>query len=112
MRGWLGKLIAGRHWPTEVQRAQPPALAPAPWYSAVPEGELRLGELITGLRDYRFRHHVQGEVEVEAIVHSYVLVATPECDLLQSFKDLRGGRSLKGKRCSQAAARSSAFGLT
>lgn len=94
MRGWLAKLIAGPHWPSVGSSTPVPAPTPAPWYSSVSDGELRLGEIITGLVSYRFRAVPDG-VEVEGITHPYVLVATPECDLLQSFKDMRAGRPLK-----------------
>lgn len=95
MRLWLARMLAGDAWPTAVSAGAPTPLAPQPWYPSVSGGELRLGEIITGLKSYRFRGLPDGTVEVEETQHDFVMVGTPECDLLQAHKSLRENRKLK-----------------
>lgn len=101
MRGLLGRLFTRRP-PADPPLPAAPSDFPLPsvparYYPSLLERELWQGEIITGLTSYTYGPGVadQTQVEVSATERPFAITATPDCDLLQSFKDMRAGRPLK-----------------
>jgi len=59
------------------------ALPPVIYRPSVKAGELRQGEILSGVRQYTYSSQ---SGEVEEVPHDFVVVATQDCDLLWDFE--------------------------
>jgi hypothetical protein len=84
-----------RAWRDEKDAPMVPArVAGGRYFLPTTDRELRQGEIISDLSHYVVTPNleVQGQFRISAIPVPYAVVATPDCDLLQSFRALRDGK--------------------